>query len=231
MPEQKSETGIPIRVARLDGDYSHLRVRADNDVELNWRAQATKKEPETVEWIESFDKSDLFLDIGANVGSYSLIAASRGNTVISIEPHPPTYGHLVDNIRNNKFQDIIHPLCIATSSSNGVKRMHESKPDPGSAGHVFDALDGRYTLGLTLDTLMDLNLPQPDHIKVDTDGHEWEVVQGMEMALKEAKSVLVEVDYHYSLAQKIIDFMEGKGFTGKEVPHKGEISNWIFRRK
>ena len=44
------------------------------------------KEPETIRWIKSFKKGDKFLDVGANIGIFSLYAASRGINTIAIEP-------------------------------------------------------------------------------------------------------------------------------------------------
>ena len=46
----------------------------------------SSKEPETIDWIDDFERSDNLLDIGANIGLYSLYAASKGNNVRSLEP-------------------------------------------------------------------------------------------------------------------------------------------------
>ena len=44
------------------------------------------KEPETLRWISSFESTDTLLDIGANIGIYTLFAASNHHTVIALEP-------------------------------------------------------------------------------------------------------------------------------------------------
>ena len=44
------------------------------------------KEPETIKWIDSFNSSEYFLDIGANIGIYSLYAAKKGISTTCIEP-------------------------------------------------------------------------------------------------------------------------------------------------
>ena len=44
------------------------------------------KEPETLTWIESFDSNDSLIDIGANIGIYTIYAAKRGHKVIAFEP-------------------------------------------------------------------------------------------------------------------------------------------------
>ena len=68
-----------------------------------WRAKTLlTKEPETIEWINGFNKTDIFWDIGANVGVYSLYAALRGLSVLAFEPSPSNYYLLSRNIEINK---------------------------------------------------------------------------------------------------------------------------------
>ena len=56
------------------------------------------KEPETLNWISSFDPGDNLLDIGANIGIYSPFAAARNHKVISLEPDALNYALLNLNI-------------------------------------------------------------------------------------------------------------------------------------
>ena len=52
------------------------------------------KEPETLKWIESFDQNQCLLDVGANIGIYSLFALLKGHEVIAIEPEAITFHSL-----------------------------------------------------------------------------------------------------------------------------------------
>ena len=61
------------------------------------------KEPDTIEWIESFDKNDVFLDIGANIGIYSLYAAKNVSKVWAIEPESLNFAMLNLNIFDFQF--------------------------------------------------------------------------------------------------------------------------------
>ena len=56
------------------------------------------KEPETLNWIRGFDAEDNLLDIGANIGIYSLYAAYKGGNVTAIEPDALNYALLNLNI-------------------------------------------------------------------------------------------------------------------------------------
>ena len=57
------------------------------------------KEPETLKWINRFEKEDTLLDIGANIGVYSIYAALKKIKVIAIEPDSLNYALLNINIR------------------------------------------------------------------------------------------------------------------------------------
>ena len=56
------------------------------------------KEPETIRWIDSFEVEDSFLDIGANIGIYSLYAATKGIKATCIEPDALNFALLNMNI-------------------------------------------------------------------------------------------------------------------------------------
>ncbi len=64
-----------------------------------WRALTLlTKEPETLEWIETFQDTEILWDIGSNVGVYSLYAAMKGHSVLAFEPSPSNYYLLSRNI-------------------------------------------------------------------------------------------------------------------------------------
>ena len=67
------------------------------------------KEPETLNWIDSFLPEDKFLDIGANVGVFSIYAALNKINVIAIEPDALNYALLNINIRKNNLNKFILP--------------------------------------------------------------------------------------------------------------------------
>ena len=57
------------------------------------------KEPETIKWLNAFEKQSVFFDIGANIGIYSLYSAIKtGNDVYAFEPHSANYKNLLDSI-------------------------------------------------------------------------------------------------------------------------------------
>src|SRR5262249_13436410 len=72
------------------------------------------KEPDTIQWINSFESSDVFWDVGANVGVFSLYAARRhGMHVLAFEPSADNYMVLCKNVEMNLLEGCIVPYCIA----------------------------------------------------------------------------------------------------------------------
>lgn len=224
-------------------------ARADN---------SCSEEPETVQWIEDYIKpGDVLYDIGANVGVYSLIAAKycKGKArVFSFEPSFLTFSSLCENVFLNNCQDSIMPLHIALSDKTIRGKFHYASLIPGDSMHVFGKpLDinkqpHKSVLSLEcqsykLDDLVGvLNFDMPNHIKLDVDGIELEIMQGAKEILKreELKTLLIEVNEIIPEAQAIVDLLSESGFV-LSVKHKHKaadetgpfsgIYNYIFTRE
>ena len=96
----------------LDYDKQDIYLYISSNAEKNIRLKSCKREPQTVDWIENLPDDSVFFDIGANIGSYSLIAASQNKigkrvSVYSFEPHYANYFSLVKNIRYNNLEEFI----------------------------------------------------------------------------------------------------------------------------
>jgi len=166
---------------------------------IEWRVETFwEKEPETIEFINSFvhasfaQGSGTFLDIGANIGLYSLYAARLypDMTVIAFEPDILNFYELVTNIIINNFKNII-PLYIAVDCFNGLFHFAPpATPDKIEAGmsggqirHEQFVMDtdrkNLYTksMSMSMDYLF-RNIPI-DFIKIDVDGNEYDICEGL----------------------------------------------------
>jgi len=90
------------------------KIVAHSSEEYYIRARSAAKEPELVEWIRQMPEDAIFVDVGANVGTYSLIAGfcHHERTVISIEPSALNYASLCMNITHNECSNIF-PVAVA----------------------------------------------------------------------------------------------------------------------
>jgi FkbM family methyltransferase len=127
--------------------------------------------------------SDLFVDVGANVGSYTILAsAALGAKTIAFEPIPTTYGHLVDNIDLNG----VHDLVIAHNIGVGAERgelIFTSSLD--TVNHVLGAAESDIaSTKIAVNTLDEmLGESRPTVIKIDVEGFETRVIDGAAKAL------------------------------------------------
>tara|TARA_X000000950_G_scaffold229307_2_gene277138 strand:- start:7012 stop:7878 length:867 start_codon:yes stop_codon:yes gene_type:complete len=168
------------------------------------------KEPETIEWIESFEKNEKLLDVGANVGIYSLFAASLGIKVLAIEPEALNYAMLNLNIRVNNFNSLIKAFCISLHNKNIVDYLNisASRADWGAAQNnfnnnidwtgkrTFDPVHVQGSSGMTVDYFLNNISHEINHIKIDVDGNEFLITQGAKETFNSRflKSVLIELD-------------------------------------
>ena len=212
--------GKVIRFANNPAQRTYIKNRVD---------RINTKEPETINWINGFEKGSIFFDVGANIGIYTLYSAVKiENTVYSFEPHSVNYKNLLDSISLNELKKC-YAYCFAVSnrtalSSIQVKDLHE-----GVADNVV-GVRGEYYHGcveMSLDFLVKKGiLPQPDYIKIDVDGYEDKVVSGALETIQKCKSILVEIDNkHRHLLKEITD--QGLKITSK-FKRNSEESNYIF---
>lgn len=108
-----------------------LRLYCENPL-LLWRAQtAFSKEPDTVEWIDTFKKDDVFFDVGANIGIYTILAAQKGATVFAFEPESKNYALLNRNVVLNNVQANVTAYCMGLDQSERLDCLNLSTLSTG----------------------------------------------------------------------------------------------------
>jgi FkbM family methyltransferase len=195
---------------RLQFRKSTIWLTVSSEVEQKYRARPSAKEPWTVEWLEQHvHAGDVLYDVGANVGTYSLIGAIRcGARVFAFEPGFSSYARLCENIHLNACQGRIVPLAWLLGDHAGLMELRYRSVEPGQSRHTVTdaspdappvpAADYRQpTPMLPLDDAVRLfALPAPNHIKLDVDGAEGSVLRGARQTLRggQLRSLLVEAD-------------------------------------
>ena len=132
---------------------------------------------------------DICWDIGANIGFYTCLLASRvedAGTVVAFEPALRTCGYLRENVSLNRFANV---TVINKGLSDRVEQRHLYYAEAGLAEGTASLkyVNGRAASErVTLDTIDSLTreLPVPDFIKIDVEGYQLEVLRGGEHYLK-----------------------------------------------
>ena len=170
-----------------------------------------------------------FFDVGANIGSYTLIASEvSAATVISIEPHPHTFGVLADNVRLNARRNV---TCLNVAVSDRDGRIGLTDGLESSLNHVLsDAEDAESAAEVPrlevptqrLDKACDFLQVIPDLIKIDVEGHEQAVLDGLGRYRDTARAILVE----RGTRPEIQKWMRGASYSGPWYVHfnRGHLS-------
>lgn len=139
-------------------------------------------------------KGDLFVDIGANVGSFTLLASAEiGAETIAAEPLPSTFQYLVQNVRLNQIESLVTAHNIGIGSQEGVLKFTKSLD---TINHVARAGDTD-TIDVPVDILDNLlDGKTPILLKIDVEGFEAEVVRGGAKTLQNpsVRAVIIELN-------------------------------------
>jgi FkbM family methyltransferase len=185
-----------------------IKFGAESELEV-WRAETLlTKEPETIAWIrQNAEMGCVFYDIGANIGTFSLFASSlnKDMKIYSFEPIENNYMTLLANKGLNNATNI-NPLNIALSNSNKLASIYLKDDRIGNSGAQLDKPIDEFgadfkpvgiqqVLSFRLDSLVEkYGFPKPNFIKIDVDGREKDIIDGMSNLLKskELRSILIE---------------------------------------
>lgn len=191
------------------------------------------KEPSTLVWIDSFAADDVFYDVGANVGTYSVYAAvAAGCRVLAFEPESLNYAELNKNVFINGVGDRVTAFCCGVSDRHALTTLFLSRFAPAGSHHdcgenrwegpvtrLAESPAHRPRQGVATFRLDDLasayGLAPPTHIKVDVDGLERLVVDGAVGLLgpgSPLKTILVETDFKLAPSVELIDLMAARGW-------------------
>lgn len=161
-------------------------------------------------------EEDLFVDIGANVGTYTVLSGGHVKaTVISVEPVPGTYHHLLNNILINEMANRVTALNIALGAKEGFIDFTSSLD---TVNHVATKHD-KDIIKVKVDTLDQLTFDKtPALLKIDVEGFETEVINGASNTLQKnsLKGIIIELNgsgdrYGYD-ERKIHETLLSNGF-------------------
>tara|TARA_B100000886_G_scaffold331859_1_gene283868 strand:- start:6525 stop:7415 length:891 start_codon:yes stop_codon:yes gene_type:complete len=205
----------------------NLKFFCPSQRSLNKVKKFEKYEPETLNWINNFYKYKskiIFWDIGAQLGLYSIYAATRYKNieVISFEPSSSNLRILTRNISINSLSKKIKLITLPLSNSTSFGMFKETKNTEGQAESIFNEnfdfkgktlsnrrIKQRYQiLGTTIDFLIKNKfLNVPNFIKIDVDGIEHLILEGSTklLARGELKEILIETNPNFEKQNKYIE--------------------------
>tara|TARA_A100001011_G_C14283555_1_gene832606 strand:+ start:985 stop:1872 length:888 start_codon:yes stop_codon:yes gene_type:complete len=201
------------------------------------------KEPETIDWLNRCgDEKKYFFDIGSNMGIYSIYYAKKFNAqVFSFEPSYKNLEILTKNIMLNSLQNNIKIISNPLSDDFKFSSFIQNDFSAGEAKASFltntqdketyfknfkdKTNEVSYnTLGLSIDNLLDLKLiPKPDLIKIDVDGNELQIIEGLKKTLSNLSGISMLIEVRKETKNEINDLMLKMGFRKTLSERDNEI--------
>jgi FkbM family methyltransferase len=165
------------------------------------------------------EPDDLFVDVGANVGSYTILAcAAKGAKGICFEPVPSTFKRLMDNLRINNLSERVEAKNIGLSDREGELSFTSGEDTTNHIVARDEAASNVVRVNvLPLDEI--LSDGTPSLLKIDVEGFETPVLEGARRTLgkRSLHSVIMELNgsgQRYGFEDsRIIDYMGGFGFS------------------
>jgi FkbM family methyltransferase len=172
------------------------RVSGVVDAEWNFLHGASKEDV-TEDYIKSqLQPGDTFVDVGANVGYFTLLASTLGARVVAYEPTPSVFTRLRENVDLNGFH---HAQLVnaAVMDKPGTLSLHLSGDDPEANSLFGDDAQSVQVPAVTLDDdLASRHIQHVDLLKIDAEGAEPFVLDGATRLLSSPKppAIIVEVN-------------------------------------
>jgi len=176
-----------------------------------------------------------FIDIGSNIGIYSILMAKNYSnlTVYSFEPHKEAFKRLKKNVNLNDFSNKIYLYDYALSNKDGESFL-ETKNRFGlsQSGGAKISDNGnikiKYKTGDDLIKIKNENIA----IKIDTEGHELFVLQGLKNLLADNK-IFLQIEIFPQNITAVTRFLNNLGFkliTKSQFTHQKDILDYFFEK-
>ena len=177
----------------------------------------------------------VFLDVGANVGTYTLFVANRvgrGGRIVAVEPHPTALGRLRCNLALNGI-DWVHVAPVALSDRAGTISLFINDRNVGSSSILFDRRPDLPARGVEVPcrTLLSLveeeGLSRIDAIKLDVEGAEDKILLAYFSSAPRAlwpRLLLIE-DSRSVWKEDLLEMLQRSGYVTEAVGN----SNLVLR--
>jgi len=215
----------------------HLTIQRGEMKGINWIPKSAnpgqvfgRYEPEQEKvLVDLLKKSNVFWDVGAHVGWYSMLAAKniKQGCIHCFEPNPDNIKFIKQHININQFNNI-HHHSYALSSTIGEKKF-DAKQQQGSLSDNGNLTVTTITADQFISNYTDLSHEiVPDLIKVDIEGAELEFLKGAINLLSEQKPTLVLSAHGYKKRDLCIEFLNSIDYNFQHLVSNHQEGDYVF---
>ena len=133
-------------------------------------------------YLKYFNKNDVLLNVGANIGCYAYAFIDKAKEIVCIEPNDEAFECLQFNLSSYKNIILLH---TAVSNKQHPYTIHNEYDNVGMA-YVEERISDKYTI-----TIDDLKMNQLNFILMDCEGYELKALEGAEKTINQFKPIMV----------------------------------------
>jgi FkbM family methyltransferase len=196
------------------------------------RLARSEAEPFTTRLLtRAFAPGSTFVDVGAFLGIYTLRAARAGARVLSVEANPGTRALLTANLRRNRLTERVTVLPFALSDGDGTVDYFVGDGDQSASGLAETRSNVRPIRVETrrLDDLLEGVLPAVDVVKIDVEGAELRVLDGMSRLLDSGQPLTLVAECNPAglarlgaTPRQLVERLEAAGFEVRAIDETNE---------
>lgn len=176
-----TEVMTPLGFKLVSGFHPAYKLMREGKFEIQETEVVTKM----------FAKVDVFIDVGANLGYYTCLAAKNGKRVIAFEPQQQNLRCLMRNLVANDIQEEVEVFPLALSDKPGLLTLYGASGPSASLIKGWAGYSSKYSQQIPVSTLDNvLGIRFIDHqlfIKIDVEGAEFQVLEGAHALLNRVK--------------------------------------------
>ena len=227
-----------VSAAKVSSDIGPLWLPAEDTVMRPWIAHYGTWEPLEADFLRARLKPGMtMLDIGANVGYFSILGARAvgpAGRVVAIEPEPTNYALLCANLWDARAANV-EPIRAAASSFSGAIHLSLSNDNCGDHRSFLER-PGEQVLtvaGARIDDVFEVDA-RVDLVKIDIQGADHRAVLGMEGLLARSRPVLLVefwprgIDELGDLPIDVLSYYRSLGFSVSLLPKPGADPGWTM---
>jgi FkbM family methyltransferase len=190
------------------------------------------REPEVLDWIDGFQPNAVFFDIGANFGTETLYAALKPGgprRICAFDAEFIGGYNLALNLRLNRIAHVEN-YALALGARSGFVRVTENLNYLHVAGLEKYATSAKHMRSISIDDFVAETGICPSYVKIDVDGPERAIVEGMRQTLRDPalRSVMIEINDDAGHAA-ITAMLSEAGFAERPLPGRTD-DNYVFDR-
>jgi FkbM family methyltransferase len=191
----------------------------------------------TQSWLDKADHRNIFIDIGANIGFYSMLAVNKKgyNAAIAFEPSPNSFERLQRNVKLSRADKKVNTFNKAIGDSNDTMNLVQNPIHTGG-NTLTDESRNKSTVAVQVTPLSDLlerkgvEYEDISFIKIDVEGFEVNVLKGMKNVLNQLRQdslIFIETREEDGNKEKVMGLLSNSGF--KQIDSFGD--NYLLKKE